>query len=254
MPARGNPQPAPHFDIPPWFPRTGIVLPDQAGDRLCPYASHRGRDNPSVVVRGIPRPSFRHSRPTPVIPAEAGIHIIIINRIRNDIPRGCPARHSAPQSSREQALSPTVIVGAGPCARPRKPTTRPSFRHPPVVPPDRHSAPRSSRGQALSPTVIVGAGPCARPRKPTARPSFRHSRPTPVIPAEAGIHIIIINRTRNDILHGTLQYFSSSRVRVSGVPIQNREPCTAPSPPASLPIPSVPATVPVPVLPGPKTP
>ena len=127
-----------------------------------------------------------------------------------------PDRHSAPRSSRGQALSPTVIVGAGPCARPRKPTTRPSFRHPPVVPaqppsfprkrestiqsstalvttspvvpPDRHSAPRSSRGQALSPTVFVGAGPCARPRKPTTRPSFRHSRPTPVIPAEAGIH------------------------------------------------------------------
>ena len=32
-------------------------------------------------------------------------------------------------SSFPQSLSPTVIVGAGPCARPRKPTTRPSFRH-----------------------------------------------------------------------------------------------------------------------------
>ena len=32
-----------------------------------------------------------------------------------------PGRHSG--------LPPTVIVGAGPCARPRKPTTRPCFRH-----------------------------------------------------------------------------------------------------------------------------
>ena len=61
----------------------------------------------------------------------------------------------------------------------------------------------SSFPQSLSPTVIVGAGPCARPRKPTTRPSFRHSRPTPVIPAEAGIHNTIINRTRNGIPRGS---------------------------------------------------
>ena len=52
-------------------------------------------------------------------------------------------------------LSPTVIVGAGPCARPRKPKTRPSFRH--------------SRG--------------------SGNPHAPHF----VIPAEAGIHTPLIS-------------------------------------------------------------
>ena len=64
----------------------------------------------------------------------------------------------------EPALDP-VIVGAGPCARPRKPTTRPSFRHSAELVPD------PDRGAGIHNTIIN------RTRNDIPRGSPGHSAP-----------------------------------------------------------------------------